>query len=437
MRIEGSPQNISWEQLARIPTVEDLIFVLRAKEVDLTYNHFLTVAIPRDSINVLTQPRKTFDDIDTLGENIGEVGQINPITFALFDEEQCLAYLETINDIWKTNHQFKDLAPVVTNGHRHYIFLVAGERRFRGLSHLMIEGCEACHKKYGPGTCFERHFPPQLFPNNSVEGRLRPRISTEEAIELQFAENTHKAVIAHEEARAYYNYLRHKRRLDPNYPLSLFARKVGRRPETIRKAIQFCELPLSIQEYVEKSYFSYGIACELARLRNETGMSEEDLKWWANRVIANNYKKEEFSQLVKKYIYNTKSEQSMLQFFTTEQEKAMKRAYFKQVVAREMVKGVWYWITYFQRVKGLLQDGQMGKKDSPFSEGSPVRIFRKLVHELQASQPHLKGLLPKREYQFAEEALQATSGIFALLEDTLPKEPYKKENLIYAEQAPV
>jgi len=405
------------ERLNRLPTLKDLIVTLESGETELIPNHFLSVLVPIGDINILTQPRKTFENIEALGGNIGEVGQINPITLALLDEKQCQAYLQTLNTIWKTNHQITDLVPISIDGGFYFCVLLAGERRLRSYHYLKDSGCENCHTKYGPGPCFERHFPPSLFPHHSVEGRLRPQLSPEEALDLQFSENTHMRVPPHEEARAYYNYLIHKRRPDPGYPLSLFARRVGRTPETIRQAVKFCELPIEIQEYVEKGFISYGIACEIARLQESAKIDEEDLKWWVTRAIANNHKVPEFRQLVTDYLFNLNSGQTMLGLFTEEQKREAKRTAFRRVVAREMVQANWHFLQYFSRVLRLFQEGKLGKPESPFSEGSPLRTLRALLSlQRELLVPHLQDLLPKKDQQQAQETLTELNKLLALTE---------------------
>lgn len=396
MSPERPQRATSLEQLVRLPTVEDLIFILESKEIDLTYNHFLTILVPMDRVNVLTQPRKTFEDIETLGESIGESGQINPMTSALLNEKQSLYYLETLNDIWRTNYQIGNLAPIMVDGGPYFSFLLAGERRFRGHHYLKEVGCEECHEKYGPGPCFERHFPPFLFPNYSVEVRLRPQISPEDAIDLQFSENTHMRVPPHEEAQAYYNYWHHKRRIDPEYPLSKFARKVGRTTETIRRALRFCLLPLDIQEKVAQKEISYGIACEIARLQDVLQLDDNQLRVWANDTLTTRYKLEDFRQRVNDYLAVAHSgQQDMLtDIFSPAQQSLMERLRYRQPVAREMIYANWQFIQYLTRVFHAFEVGSLKKKDLPLSPRSPVKTFRALATwQKDCLLPHLRGFV--------------------------------------------
>lgn len=55
--------------------------------------------IPLDLINVLPQPRRTFEEIPLLADDIAAKGLINPITVGLFTPAQCRQYLQVINSV--------------------------------------------------------------------------------------------------------------------------------------------------------------------------------------------------------------------------------------------------------------------------------------------------------------------------------------------------
>ena len=77
---------------------------------------------------------------------------------------------------------------------------------------------------------------------------------------------------------------------------------------------------------------------------------------------------------------------------------SLERLKIKKVVEKEIVKAIWSWIYYFSKVNGLFEDGKLGLEDSPFSSGSPIKILRRLLGEIERLMPHLKEVTSKRVY---------------------------------------
>lgn len=358
--------------------------------------------IPIHSINIFPQPRRTFEYISELALDIAKKGLLNPITVACFDEKNCRKYIRTINLLWRTNFKIRELKAVETRGKKVYFVLLAGERRLKSCHFLWEEGCEECREKYGKepaGECFKRHF-----KSNKVEIRSCLNISPFLALSLQFSENTHMAVPPHEEAHAYSLLFKLVKKANPDFSLAAFAREVGRNQETIKRALWYCELPVNIQEAVERKTVPYGIAVEIARLQ-KNNVKEEDLWWWLTRAVAENFNISEFKNKVNAYLEEQLSNQnqlSLMDIFSEEQQKIERRLHIKNVVQKNIINGFWFWTYYFKRVIEYFDNGWLGKEDSPFSFKSPLGAFREVIGILERLLPHLKSLISEKEYQKAQ-----------------------------------
>src|ERR1035437_2323984 len=126
--------------------------------------------LPLDSINIIVQPRKTFEEINELADNIAENGILNPPVILMLNKEECAEYLQTINFVWKIEYSPKDLISSKYEGEIVYFILIAGERRFRACKILFEQGCSLCREKGKEviyGKCFKKHF-----NRSTVEVRL-------------------------------------------------------------------------------------------------------------------------------------------------------------------------------------------------------------------------------------------------------------------------
>ncbi len=359
-----------------------------------------SVALP--FINVLPQPRRTFENIQHLALDIAKKGILNPPTVACFTRGQAQEYVSTVNMLWQTTFSVDRLTAVDFNGENRYYILLAGERRFRSCKHLWQEGCEECREERGveaPGTCFRRHFGSEL-----IEVRICVAVTTMDALFLQMSENTHMPVPAHEEAQAYYQLFRVLRLQDPKYPVAKFARQVGRSPDTIRKALRFAELPENIQDAVKNGFISYGIAIEMARL-HEDGVKTADLDWWLSRAVVEGKKVVEFHEMVSAMLDNRHSGQkSLLDIMQVGDETTYRRSHFRRVVEQNKVRALWLYLHYFRRVLELFKAGDLGQPDSKYSDGSPVRVYQEVIGLLDQLMPEMLPLMPKAK----REAVQLT-----------------------------
>ena len=396
---------------------QDLLLLLNGSQMKGGH-HFEGGWLSLRVINVFPQPRKTFQNIPEFAQSIAENRLLNPITIAVFNRKSCKQYLMLLNLIWKKSLTIEDTTCVRQNGANTYFVLLAGERRYRGCSHLWEFGCENCKEEVGVqsnGSCYIRHF-----GRPEIEVRLCLNITPLAALLLQLAENTHMPVPPHEEAYAYAELFRLIRATDEKFPVARFARAVGRSPDTIRNSIKFCDLPPVIQQAVENGRVPYGIALEIARIKELEGTTAEKLQWWLLRAVTGNYRVPDFRDAVTRHIVIEKSGQkSLFDIMSQEQQALLSKRHFRKVVEKNTVQALWSWIGYFGKVFDLFESGMLGEEDSPYSEHSPVRVFRKLLEQLERTTPHMKTLLPQKVWANNLRILREAQEVAALLEEHL------------------
>lgn len=347
-----------------------------------------------DSINVLPQPRKTFDGILELAEDIAHKGILNPVTVAAFDDEACRNFIETINQLWRVSYSIDDLCYTIKRKKCTYHVLLAGERRYRALQYLWESGCRTCQETdplLKPGDCFRRHL-----GGEQVEVRLCQNIPPLSALFLQLSENTHRRVPRHEEAQAYYQLYRLACQLYPDLTVGRFARLVGRGLETISNALKFCLLPGEIQDAVEQKKIKYGVAIELARLQEAAQLDRDQLFRWMVRALVGRYKVGTFRQIVDQHLKDRMSGQvSLLDLMEEAQRKNLERGQTRLTVAKNSIAAVWNILAYFRLVNRLFKQGLLGPDEAPFSRGSPIRVFRAMLDELTDALKNFSPFLPK------------------------------------------
>lgn len=350
--------------------------------------HYRGALIPFRTINVLPQPRKTFESLPTLALDIAEKGQLNPLIVARFNKRACSQYLAVINRLWGTTFRLSDVHATRWRGKRVYYVLLAGERRYRSMKLLQEAGYEKVHRMVFGDAPAPAHSARRK--REKVEVRLCDNISPLPALFLQLSENTHMQVPPYEEAQAYSLLFRLVRQADRAFSIAQFARRVGRSPETVRHALRFSELPVLIRGYVESGMLPYGIGVELTRL-HQLKLGMKDLDWWAMRAIVERKKVPEFHDLVTRYLIEKNSDQmDLLGIVGREEEKFQRRLHIRKTVQANIIQALWAWIDYFKKVLQLFEEGKLGKDDSPFSVKSPVRVFLALIDVMERTLPHLK-----------------------------------------------
>ena len=348
------------------------------------------------SINTLVQPRKTFDEtLPALADSIAQVGLISPLIVDRLDKKGIFPQLEAVNRVWGITYTPEDLIGVEEEGEPVWYLLVAGERRLRASRILLKDGCSSCNEKYGPGGCYERHFGGQ-----QIEASVCTDIPPLEFFRLQASENTHRPVPVQEEAGFYERFFKTLRADNPDYPLSQFARDVGRSPSTIREALRYCTLPGVVQQFVEKGAISYGVATQLARLQEAIKMSDEELAVWAQRAFIERLTVGRAKEIVNRYLEESASSQGMLMLFTPEQEAQQRKRRRRKVIDEDSHLFLRAQSKHWQKTARLLNEGQLDRDDSPFSTESTRRLLEDVIgthDELLQAERGLIGNPEKRD----------------------------------------
>ena len=395
------------------------IAIIEKVEVETTqsthHRRVYNARLPLDIINVLPQPRKTFLEIDVLGDDVAAKNLHELLRIARFDKRHCRLYLNEINSIWKTCFKIEDMVSVRENKALVFYVLLDGERRYQSCIYLRDIGCSICREQFGPGGCYLRHF-----GDLRVDVRVEDNIAPDEAIDIQASANIHHRVPPHEEAH-FYDYLyKIRRSRNPKYTITEHARRMGRKPDAIRMAMRFCDLPDKIQQYIETGQVRWGIGIEATRLQIQGKLEERELERWIIKAITENLKVSEFQERVNKFLFNQRYDQASL--FSAAEDRYMAGPATKMVVERHTIMAIHCFIFYLNKVLDLFAKEKLGKKDAPFSHGSPVRVFRKLIDLEAKTLPYLHRLLPQKEYQEAEQTIQEAATILSQLESDFPEE---------------
>lgn len=202
-----------------------------------------------DIINILQQVRTkiTRESLDDLAASIKAIGQQAAGIAIGLTKQEAAKYLQEVNDLWGTAYQLEMCEQVYFKelGEHFYVFLVAGHRRLLTIKELGID---------------------------SYLCRLHLHLEFVDAFSLQFHENVHKEVSLDDEARFLTFMWRKQKSTNDALSLTEFARRHGKKVDTVRRAIRFTSLPISVQRLMLpteefKKGIAFGILCEMARLQ--------------------------------------------------------------------------------------------------------------------------------------------------------------------------
>lgn len=348
-----------------------------------------------DEINVLAQHRQTFlpEEISAKADSVCRYGLFEKILVVAFKRKSAQDYIDLTNQHYKTSHALAELTQLPDGT---FPVLLSGEVRLRGHKEAWELGCPTCRERFGqeePGVCYCRHFSPKK-AKKMIEIKLYDDMPAIIAIDIQLTGNSYTPPPENEMVAAISFQFLVKKKIDPNLTIARFARSVGKSPGTISGYLKVFELPKEIYEFYQKGYISYGIALELAFLKNH-GESNSGLKWWAMRAITGKIKSDVFRKKVRAHLQN--QGQELLEIFHDVSEKEAKKRAIRETVAKEMIDDIYRGTAYWQKVLRLFKEGKLGRKDSPFSEGSPVALYRKQVNLMETQVlAHLEQFLPKR-----------------------------------------
>ena len=369
--------------------------------------------LPLDIINVLAQPRKTFEEIELLGDDVGGKNLYELLLVARFTEKRCKEYIKEVNDLWETHYKIDNLASRLENGEKIFYVLIDGERRFRGCLYLRDVGCESCRAEFGEGGCYERHF-----GDLNVEVRIIKDPSPDELIDRQASANIHRRVPPYEESRFYNKLFQRRKKKDPSYTRARHAKRMGRSTELMNQHIGFWEeLPVNIRENYKDGKNSWGIAMELLRL-SRAGLSEEELQYWFVLSVTGKHKVEDFRKLINEFL-NTKNsgQSSLFDIFDEKQQKELKKGQFKKIVEKHSIAGIWAIFSYISKVNQLFEEGKLGKEDSIYSYMSPLRVCKRLANTHEENLEYMWSLLPPKERERIQKALKKYKSVLSKLEE--------------------
>lgn len=398
-------------------------------EYDGSSSRFVRDKVPLSAINILPQPRKTFDDIDILAQDIARHGLTYEPLVAPLNKNDCKNYLQYINEIRVLNCTIEDLVPMDYQGERIFLILIDGERRTRACRWLLVNSCIDCKEEDYKDGCYENHFGDSL-----IDTRLCFGISPSEAVDRQYSANLHVKVPPFEEAEDLASLFKFRKRLNSKYTLSEFSRTVGRSPRTLQRALKFNELPDIIKQAVKNKYttdrrfedgviqnqirefnglnpsldnleMSYGTAIEMYRLQ-ERGLSEPELKEWAIRAMVGNCTVPQFRQMIDEYLSVLDNGQMDLWSLLDDSAKRLiQKPGHRLVIEKHMIQILHSQLYYWKRVLELAEAGLIDLGDLPFdphnpkySVLSPRNMLKKLMQIEANTLPYLWNRVPNANH---------------------------------------
>lgn len=333
----------------------------------------------------VAQVRTTFSDIIELSEDIAGRGILQMQNVCAFPPDVAQRYIDAVNLMWGTSHTLDSLPQEILDGEPMFFILIAGERRHRALRRLWAHGCRTCKAtlkgKATNGGCFTKHFPGGFVPVN-----LKMGYTPYEALTDQFAENTHKRPVPHEEAIGFRMLYEVAKQREPTITVKQFARTIGHPMRYVTQAIAYTGLPDLIQEAVSEKRISYSHALALVRYHTER-TDETELTYWFTRALAEQWSAEKLNKELVADLHHWKAHQLGIfgEALLDQQEKKLRES-FKNGITEGM-----NW------VEGLLisairarDDGLIGLHDSPFATKGLARFFVRNVELLTELAPIIR-----------------------------------------------
>jgi len=337
------------------------------------------MSFPINRVNVLVQPRQTFDpeEIEELAFSIDGLNLIHPVSIALFDEKTCYDHIKRVNRSWNKNYQLKNLKKYKN----FYPILIAGEKRFRAIL------CIIANK--------DRMFTQKYFKEGLIDSLVYKQLTSWGFIEVQCQENKHKKPPPEEQAEYYNNYYREFRDLykgqDTKLTVAAFARKMHTSEATMREALRFSDLPASVKNFVTvKKLIPYGIACEIARFQL-AGMEEKKLLDWCISCVVKNYTVNEFRKIVKYELERRDMPSLFGEEFTQAEKELAKKEARKRSMEINIVKSLHGGIAYNKKLIDLFEKKLLGKEDSAYSSFGAMKGVKSLIDLLNTKLlPHIE-----------------------------------------------
>ena len=94
--------------------------------------------VPIDVVNVLPQPRQTFEEIKELAQDIADKGLMTPLIVARLNHENCSDYLRVISHLWQTELGIEQLRSYSENGGEFFTCSLPEKEDFELLNTLRV-----------------------------------------------------------------------------------------------------------------------------------------------------------------------------------------------------------------------------------------------------------------------------------------------------------
>lgn len=352
----------------------------------------------------LPQMRKEFDinGIRELAYDLAINGMVNPQIVALFPEKDFWEYVDYVCAVWKRP---------LTRGERTaiekkrqpdgYQVIVAGERRLRAFQLLWNEGCHKCQEEgsVSKGSCWTKHFGSRV-----IVARVPQTKDARVLLSTQLAENVHYRPSTHEEAEAIAMFTVFLKAENKNISNAEIAKRIGRSADMVSRSLSFYSLPESIRRLVHDRVIKYGIALELARLKDKAKYEEMDLLREANIAVTHKQyaKVEEFHKyvngLIREYERNKLNQVSALEmiFGLASPEQRMRAALNPQTIlaVRSLLPFLGKTVTLWEHPENL--PFVAGKK---LTLGGLLEDYQKVVEILELVIPYIESAVTVSEAQ--------------------------------------
>ncbi|MDD3774061.1 MAG: hypothetical protein PHW50_02165 [Patescibacteria group bacterium] len=394
---------------------EELEVILNGITSDNNYQYVKGRIFAPYAYKVLGQPRKTFEQIEELANDIARHRQLQSIIVARFTKTYALEYIRMNNELWGLKNRLPVKPSFVdSDGVNYYDILIAGERRTRAIRYLFDHGCADCLDKYGrekPGTCYQRH----PIGQDGIDVSFAINIPPAAAINIQFSENIHNGVPTDEEARGHQVWFRFlKKRYGNQITLKLFSECVGRNPNSISDSVHFCQLPDQIQQDVAayrmgkiKVKITYGFALQVARLQRAFNLDNEQVIREYRKLIESKFN-DNISVCrahVSERIAQSKSGQGDLFFLMSEaQKKNFDIDNHLQIFQNSSLPGLRSLIAYLHAVAHVYVSGEINL----FSSKEIIDIYCKVVDAMADLYPLIVDQLPKEKQVVVLEEIAKT-----------------------------
>lgn len=353
-------------------------------------------------LNTLTQQRQVYEGIDTLSENIREVGLIHPLLVSRYTREGARAYLAAVNNSIgrrippDERKRLEDLKVSVDDGQEVYDIVVSGHRRLRALHMLQA---------------------------TDIVLQVIKNIDPYVALKMQASENTPKLPRDWERAMGHGDLYAVEAAFNPKLTPRQFARSVGVTEDDLRRDLRFYSLPDKVKEYViprlivdegsgnsdvpDQPFMVFKVACQLGRLV-EAGASEHDILLLARNLFIDNIKEEkEASRRVSNYIRDSIQHKSdnLFDIFGISLDRLIRGRRAREAAQK--------YVPLFKGATAYLRRVKMAEEQGLPDEGEEAVSFAGAAIHIAEMALAIEELLPGLRAKFADpEECARVKGVF-------------------------